>query len=292
MRSDARPEAGFALDPGPLALRLTLLALLLQPVGLGWVRPVLLGLAAAGLAIPRLLGEPLLWLAIAALAAARVLLSWPLGDNHAYLLVYWCLAVALAQWTSEPRRAAAVAARWLIGLAFAFAVAWKALSPDYLDGRFFRVTLLMDGRFEPIARWAGGFDDEELSERRDFLGEHIDGVPAPGAAAPPEPARLRTLAVAATAATFAIELVVALAFLCPARLRLARWRDSLLLAFCATTYAIAPVEGFGWLLLAMGLAQSEPGRARPLAYAVVYGALLLYRHLPWASWLLAAVPDA
>jgi hypothetical protein len=287
MRSEGRLGAGLALDSGPLALRLTLLALLLQPVGLGWVRAALLGLAAAGLAIPRLLGVPLLWLAIAALAAARVLLGWPLGDNHAYLLVYWCLAVALAHWTSAPRRAAAAAARWLIGLAFAFAVAWKALSPDYLDGRFFRVTLLMDGRFEPVARWAGGLDDEALAERRAFLGQHVDGAPA-RSVVPPEPARLRALAVAATAATFAIELAVALAFLCPARLRLARWRDPLLLAFCATTYAIAPVEGFGWLLLAMGLAQSEPGRARPLAYVVVYGALLLYRHLPWAGRLLPA----
>ena len=44
-------------------------------------------------------------------------------------------------------------ARALIGLAFAFAVLWKLLSPDYLDGRFFRVALVEDHRLEPITRW-------------------------------------------------------------------------------------------------------------------------------------------
>ena len=50
-------------DPVELALRLTLLDLLLRPVG-GWaIRPLALGLAAAGLLFPGRLRGPGLWLA-------------------------------------------------------------------------------------------------------------------------------------------------------------------------------------------------------------------------------------
>ena len=34
-------------------------------------------------------------------------------------------------------------------------------------------------------------------------------------------------------------------------------RHVALLSFCAVTYAFAPVAGFGWLLLVMGIAQVE-----------------------------------
>jgi hypothetical protein len=273
------------LDPTSLALRLTLLDLLLRPVGLGWVRPPVLVLAAAGLAVPRALRWPPLWIALAACTAWRVASAWPLGDNHAYLLAYWCLAAALALTSAlDPDRALlARNARLLIGLAFALAVLWKVLAPDYLDGRFFRVILLVDPRFEGFATLAGGMDAETLALRRDYLLQHVD---VPGGAegeAPPEPPRFRALARAATHATLAIEAAVALAFLLPAAGAL---RDLLLLSFCAVTYAAAPVEAFGMLILAMGLAQSDPRRLPLLlAYLATFALLVLYREAPWASLL-------
>ena len=43
------------------------------------------------------------------------------------------------------------------------ATLWKvALSPDYLDGRFFRVTMLTDVRFEGFAQLAGGLTRDQL----------------------------------------------------------------------------------------------------------------------------------
>jgi hypothetical protein len=97
-----------------LALRLTLVLLLLRPIASGWLRPSILALAAAGLVWPRALHHPVLWLALAALTSWRVLEGWPLGDNHAYLLVYWCLAIALARLAPEPGSARwrGTAARW------------------------------------------------------------------------------------------------------------------------------------------------------------------------------------
>jgi hypothetical protein len=263
-----------------LALRLTLLLLLLRPVGSGWLRPSILALAVAGLVLPRVLHHPALWLALAVLGAWRVIAGWPLADNHAYLLVYWCLAIALARLAPDPQRALAWNGRTLVGLVFAFAVVWKLLAPDYLDGRFFRVALVEDRRLEPFTAALGGLDSEELVARRAFVAQHVDG-PALTRVVPPEPARLRTLALAATWLTLALEAAVALAFLAPLGHRF--WlRHALLLFFCATTYAIAPVASFGWLLLAMGTSQCEADARRTrLAYLGVFALLIFYARAPW-----------
>ena len=112
----SRAHAGpLAID---LALRLTLLDLLLRPVGNWVLRPVFLAIAAIALIRPAWLRHPLPWFALAAMAGARVLLDWPLADNHAYLLGYWCLAAALALSTGIPDRVLAVNGRLLIGLVF------------------------------------------------------------------------------------------------------------------------------------------------------------------------------
>ena len=258
-----------------LASRLTLLLLLLRPIGSGGLRPALLALAAAGLVSPRLLRHPALWLALALLCAARVVGGWPLGDNHAYLLAYWCLALGLARLSPDPPRVLAWNGRWLVGLAFAFATLAKLLSPDYLDGRFFRVTLLEDRRLEAVATALGGVEPEQIVVWRDVLAQHVDGSVLAGAP-PHEPARLRALALAATGLTLALEAAVAVAFLVP--LGRGAWlRHALLLLFCATTYAIAPVLGFGWLLLAMGAAQCAPDARRTrLAYLAVFALLIFY----------------
>ena len=89
--------------------------------------------------------HPLLWLGLASLTGIRVIADWPLSDNHAYLLSYWCLACGLAGLSDNPQRYLARNARWLIGLAFAWALLWKLLlSGDYSNGVFFRVTMLTD----------------------------------------------------------------------------------------------------------------------------------------------------
>ena len=79
-----------------LALRLTLLDVLLRPVGNAYIRPLVLGIAVSGLLSSSWLRHPMMWLILSALLATRVVLDWPLADNHAYLLAYWCLAIALA----------------------------------------------------------------------------------------------------------------------------------------------------------------------------------------------------
>jgi len=146
----ARAAATALLDdPARLAAALTLAALLLAPIGFWLVRPLVLVLALAGLLLPGLAARAPFWLGLATLSALRVAMDWPLSDNHAYLVPAWCLALALSPPASDAPGRLALSARSLIFVVFALAVVQKLLvSPDYLDGTFFRVTLLGDPRFE------------------------------------------------------------------------------------------------------------------------------------------------
>ena len=286
----ARPAG----DAGPLTLplRLTLIHLLLRPMGPWPVRAAMLGLAASGLVSTRVLTAPLTWLALALLTAARLVVEWPLPDNHIYLLAYWCLAAAIALVLPEPGTALARSSRALIGLAFACAVLWKAgLSEDYRDGRFFRVTLLTDERFADTARLIGGLSPFQLDENRRFL------TPLPAELLEPprlvEPPRLRAFASAATWGGLALEAVVATVFLLPLAGGRERLRHVALLAFCAVTYAVAPVAGFGWLLLVMGLMTADrQERWLVRAYVAAFLLVLVYSEVPWAGAALQWLGDS
>lgn len=276
------------LAPADLALRLTLLSVLLRPIGAGLVRPCILALAAAGLLLPGLLRQPGLWLALTFFTGVRVALDWSLADNHAYLLCYWCLAVSIALYSRDPSTCLALNGRLLIGLAFVFATLWKVgLSPDYLDGRFFRVTMLSDPRFAGFAQIAGGLWPEQFEELRAFVMQHVDGHLFEPSFLPAEPPRFLLLVACMTWWTVAIEGASALTFLWPVGRGLSKVRDAILLTFCVTTYAVATVAGFGWLLLALGVAQCQPERrTTQLFYLAVFVLILFYLQVPWAMQLL------
>jgi hypothetical protein len=267
-----------------LALRLTLLDLLLRPIGDWSLRPIILALAAAGLLIPSWLRRPALWFALAVLTALRVWMDWPLADNHAYLISYWCLAAGLSLSARDADASLALNGRLLIGLAFAFAVLWKAvLSPDFMDGTFLRVTMLQDPRFEDWTLLSTGLSVETLDAHRIALERHLDAPPYPVEPGPALSARFEWVADVTTYWTIAIEFAVAVAFLWWKGGRLARARHALLIVFCATTYAVATVDGFGWLLIAMGISQCDSRMVRTRAlYFFCFALILGYREVPWA----------
>ena len=50
------------------------------------------------------------------------------------------------------------------------------------------------------------------------------------------------------------------------------------------TYAIVTVAGFGWLLIAMAVSQTDSADRRlRIVYTVVFALILLYREIPWAE---------
>jgi hypothetical protein len=277
-----------AMDRGDLAQRLLLVALLFQPIGQRWLRPAVIAVAALGLLSPRALRSAWLWLALTLLAVGRLWSGWPMNDNHGYLLFYWCLAALLAALALDRDRILAWNGRALVGLAFLFATLWKlVLSPDFTDGTFFRVALVEDPRFEAFTRLAAGLTEDELVDLRDLAGEHVDGLFVPWEGMPAPPARLFAVADALTVATLAFEAALAVVFLVPRSWRVARARHALLALFCATTYALAPVAGFGWLLLSMGVAQCEPERVRArLGYLIAFAVVLFATRWPWLDALL------
>ncbi len=284
MKTLIRALHGLArMDVTDLALRLTLLLLLLQPIGNWRVGPLVLVLAGGALLVPVLLRHPGTWALLTLLTGWRLFLEWPVSDNHDYLLCFWCLAVLIALLAENTAALLARNGRLLIGCAFAFATLWKLLlSPDYLDGTFFRVTLLLDPRLEGPTLLLGGLTSDGLESQRAYLSQHVDGTLFQPQR-PAEPASFTRLARMATVWTVAIEAAVAAAFLWPAGRGLSRFRDTLLLLFCITTFAVAPVAGFGWLLIALGVAQSDPAGQRTRGiYLAAFVLILLYRDLPWA----------
>jgi hypothetical protein len=99
-----------------------------------------------------------------------------------------------------------------------------------------------------------------------------------------EPPAFRTLVLVSTWGTLGIEAALAILFLLEARDSLAAARHILLLLFCVATYAFAPVAGFGWLLLVMGLAQCREQEIwLRRSYVTVYFLVLIYSEVPWAA---------
>ena len=275
-----RDEDGVA-DP---VLTLTAIVLLLRPLDVWWVAAFVLAAACLSLLSRTVRRAPLTWILVALLVAVRIVVVWPLSDNHIYLLAYWCLAIGLALSSAAPAATLSASSRWLLGCAFAMAVLWKGvLSPDYVDGRFFRVTLLTDERFAEASLVFGGLSREQMAQNRKFLEPLPEGAellkPPPFV----EPPRLRAFAAVTTWGGLALEGLIALTCLIPAgRLDLAR--HALLLTFCVTTYALAPVAGFGWLIAAMGLAQCRPHqRWLSGAYVAAFILILMYSEVPWAG---------
>jgi hypothetical protein len=265
-------------------LTLTAIVLLLRPLDVWWVAAFVLPAACLSLLSRTVRRAPLTWILLALFVGARIVVLWPLSDNHIYLLAYWCLAIGLALSSTAPAATLSASSRWLLGGAFGMAILWKAvLSPDYVDGRFFRVTLLTDQRFADAALVFGGLSRDQMAQNRAFLDPLPNGAEL--LSPPPfvEPPRLRAFAAITTWSGLILEGLIALTCLIPLR-RLDIARHVLLLAFCVTTYALAPVAGFGWLIATMGLAQCRPRQRLLLgAYVAVFILILMYSEVPWAG---------
>jgi hypothetical protein len=261
---------------------LTLVLVMLGTDGAWYVGVPTVVLGTMGIVVGSVRTSSRFWLALAATVGAAAWANRWSTDNHQYLIAYWCLALGLAASSTDPARVRRISARLLVGGVFLLATTWKILSPDFVDGSFLRYTLLTDQRFTEVATLVGGVDPDDLAANRDTVAALDDPATAVGPVRLHSTGRLDAAAEALTWWTLLVEGSVALAFLAPWR-RLGRHRDPLLLTFVVTTYAIAPVVGFGWVLACLGLAQREPTRrGLPLAYL---GAFLLVQVFtaPWVS---------
>jgi hypothetical protein len=289
--SERLRSAANCLIDDRTTLRLTLVILLLRPPGEGTLRGVTWLAAALALALPPLARSSPMWLTLAALVFARVIVDWPLADNHIYLLGYWCLGVGLCLAVPSPMTALAATSRWLIGCMFLCAIVWKGvLAPDFLDARFFRVTLVTDERFADLARAVGGQTEAQRRINVAALEPLPSGAETLDGPILVEPPALRRLGLVLTWGGLALEAALAWTFLSAWPAGLHRARHVLLAGFAALTYAAAPVAGFGWLLAVMGLAQCP--RRQPalrLLYVGVFVLVTIYAETPLVRAMLGAV---
>lgn len=291
MRADAAgapPRSWVSLlttvDSTLLGARLTCLTLLLVPVGDWYLRPAVLVLAAAGLLFGDFCRSRWLWLTLALLTGLRAVLDWPLADNHAYLLSYWCTALAIATWTGD-LSALSRNARLLVGLTFAFAALQKWTSPSYINDVFFLTTFLLDDRFEDLVVLLTSIDYEQIDAAREYLRADYRSGPPTGALPFELPWSFLLLARVSTWWNLLDQALVAAAFLMPPASQLGRLRDPILLVFCFVTYAAAPVVSFGWLLLSMGVTQSEKIPTVRYGYLAAFVVLVFYYEVSWAQFL-------
>ena len=195
-----------------------------------------------------------MWTAVACVSVASTISYWFGQDNHKFLMTYWTLACCLAVWSRNTASVLALSGRLLIALTFSFALFWKLFGGQLLSGEFFEVTFLIDGRFEPMAR-LGGVSGEALIENRD-LAKLLRLFPSEAVAGTLQSSeRLPTLAAAMGWLTVLIEAAVAAGFWLRFWMRDLDVHNWLLMVFCVATYSLAPVIGFGFLLVTMGLAQ-------------------------------------
>jgi hypothetical protein len=241
-----------------------------------YLRGPLVAIFALAVVYRRWLTTPQFWYVVATLLGTTVYLNWESSDNHKYLFVYWCLALCGAFSLPQAQQPAALAtsSRWLIGLCMLLAAMWKLAMPDYRDGSFFEYTLLADERFAYFTSATAGLPLKVLADNRalvELVREgHLRGADISSVVFSTSPA-IGYIAQAMTWWTVAIESLLAIAFLAPDRRVTAVGRNTLLLIFATTTYVIAPVRGFGWMLMLLGLGQCEERERafRPLFLAAL-----------------------
>lgn len=271
-----------SFEPWELGAKLTLLTLLLSPVGDWYVKPLILTVCFIGLIVPNLWRSHILWFSLALLTALRFIMDWPLSDNHAYLLSYWCLALGLSFWLKNQHLLIANA-RYLIGMVFLLAALQKWTSPDYINDVFFLTTFLLDERFEDFVVLFTSVSFEQIDMARDYFEGDYRKYPAAETFPFVIPDSLRWLATASTYWNLFEQTLIAIAFLVPVNSFFGRLRDAALLAFCFSIYLIVPVVSFGWLLLAMGITQCDrESSSMRLWYLFAFIVLIFYDQVPWA----------
>lgn len=276
----------------------TLLSLLIATLhtNIAWYVDVpVRALAILGVFSGRLRLSEWLWLAICAFMVTGVATRWYRVDNHMYLCVYWFASIYLTLKVFHDHdarvRAMAHCARGLVGVAMALAVTWKIASPDYLNGAFFEETLLLDSRFGSVVRTICGLSSADVASN-DHAVSVLTEVHASVSELPLiSSGRVRTVACFLTWWALGIELVLAVLFLLvPRRLSILKSgldaRNAVLVVFLMSTYSLATVSGFGWLLAVMGLAQCDSSD-RVSQYLLLSSIVLITAYeLPWSYFVL------
>lgn len=266
-------------------LCLTVLLLLFYG-GSSWLLDVPLKIACgAALLLPRVRTGVPWWIGTVSLVVLINGMSWHSIDNHKYLIAYWAIAVTTAAaWPDRARDVLSWNARGLVATCFAFAVIWKLLAGQYLDGSFWHYTLLTDPRVQVAASALGGVPLSDLGMNQ-RLTAAVAAWPTEGPVVHLVSSdRIAAVALVASGWALLFESSIAVLWVLPGRA--ARWKDAALIGFILTTYTILPVVGFATVLGVLGYAAAScAGRTRLAnVYLAVIGVVQLVS-VPWSGYL-------
>ncbi|MCK0154355.1 hypothetical protein MWU49_11625 [Alcanivorax sp. S6407] len=243
-------------------------------------------LVMAWLVVPSLRQAGPYWFIVFLFSAASLWLTWTNADNHKYLLCYWVFALFLAFDSKDLDKTEFLrrSARYLLFFTMIMAVVQKTLAADYLDGSFFEFILMTDSRFSALAALLTGMDPALFAENREIYLRAMDPMLADQATGTlHSSAQLHSLAMAITWINYLDQIVIALVLLLPLSRRGEIAKHLLLMAFIVPVYAVAPVIGFGWLIIVWGyclVPDSAPWLR--LGYLGLFLLLCIYE-FPWLS---------
>lgn len=270
-----------------ICLILSLVLVLINGPDAWFMRGPSLGLAILALVVVPLRGLALTWLLLAIAVGSGVVYDWATSDNHKWLIAYWLVAVTCACWAKQDRRDVLHAnGRCLMVAVMGLAAFYKATTPTYISGDFFEFTLLADSRFQGFTSLLTDLNSWHLEENRRvmqdlLLGSEWDVIPR----GLHRTESVRWLAWFLTWWTVCIEGAIAIVFAWPEKSRWYPLRHYLLLTFAVSTYLVAPVEGFGCMLMLLGMAQClERDRYFFMAYVVGFAAIQVVGQMAETIW--------
>ena len=235
-----------------VVLMMSLIMMLLYP-GQLWYHE----LAGRIMAISAILYRPLArlplfwWIAAILNAVCQNVILWHQSDNHKFVYTYWYVAIACSLATGCPNVVIKFNSRMLLGLIMLFAVGRKMFSLEYIRGDSFWYLLNLDSRFSELA----SFFTKDIHRQRTHMVSQINDLRS--IIALPNNRFMYWFALFLTWWTLLIEGIIAYCFLSQRSARLDAIGFVALMLFVLTVYPIAPVLGFGSILLVMAFAQTE-----------------------------------
>ncbi len=197
------------------------------------------------------------WLIVACFSGAALWLEWFDADNHKHLLFYWMLVMYLVyEIKSDDERAQflAQAAKYLLGFTMGVAVLQKTISPDYLSGDFFEFVLLTDSRFTVFTSLFTNLDVATLQENLRIFSQARDvtSVSAGDSLKLHSDESVRRLSLVVTWINYIDQMLIATLVFIRLPQRMEFIKHISIMIFIIPVYAIAPVIGFGWLIIIWG----------------------------------------
>ncbi|MDR6219975.1 hypothetical protein J2Y00_003586 [Deinococcus soli (ex Cha et al. 2016)] len=202
------------------------------------------------------LDKELFWFVVLLLVLIPSIIDWWSLGGHAFLILYWILAIFLSFFSKDRLCFVGKAGQYLISCTFLFAAIWKFISPEFANGdvmKYFMITTIPMGiTTSPFT----GLDRHSLLSNINNISQLLtqdttQTVNLVGKFSVDRPAAILT-----TITQF-IEVAIASSFILPVNNNWSIIREILLILFFLTAYVVMPVPGFAVLFSCIGFTFSK-----------------------------------